>query len=331
MSKKKQDKNKKNQSINGQDSQISQDIQQSIEPTKSGSEKYKNGKRFIDFAGRRKIWYLISLLIIIPGIISLAVQGLNLGIDFQGGSLLHIRVSDASIDTAQVRSAVKDFGLEKEPGIQSTETQEFLIRTEELSQEQVDGLVASLQDKLGALEVLRHENVGAIIGKELTYKALYSLGIAALLILLYITVRFEFRYGLAALAALVHDGLIVTGIFSLLQIEVGASFVAAILTILGYSINDTIVIFDRIRENRKNYPKWKLDYLVNISITQTLARSINTVLTVIFCLVALLVFGGTTIKVFTLALLIGMLAGGYSSICVASPLWMDLTWMSKAR
>jgi preprotein translocase subunit SecF len=288
-------------------------------------------RRVIDFAGRRKIWYLISLILIIPGLISLAAQGLNLGIDFTGGSMLHIRVSSETIDTGQVRTAVESFGLEKAPGIQSSGPQEFLIRTEELSQERMTELVGSLQTQLGNVEVLRHENVGALIGEELARNALYALGIAAVLMLLYITLRFEFRFGLAAVLALLHDALVVIGVFSLFQIEVDGAFVAAILTVLGYSINDTIVIFDRIRENRKNYPRLGLLDLVNRSVTQTLTRSINTSLTVIFCLVALLVFGGSTIQIFALALLIGVTVGVYSSICIASPLWLDLTEMNRNK
>jgi preprotein translocase subunit SecF len=285
--------------------------------------------RAINFVGRRKIWYLISLIFIIPGIISLAVQGLNLGIDFTGGSLLHIKVASEIVDNSQVRTAVESFGLEKTPLVQSSEAQEFMIRTEELSQERIDELVVSLEEKLGPITVLRGENVGAVFGKELAQKAFLALVIASLLMLLYITVRFEFKFGAAAVIALLHDALVVTGIFSIFQIEVDGAFVAAILTILGYSINDTIVIFDRIRENRQNYPRWELVHLVNRSLTQTLARSINTVLTVIFCLVALLLFGGTTIKIFTLALLIGVTIGAYSSICVASPIWIEFMKMGK--
>ncbi len=300
-------------------------------PESSNDQSSKKPNWHFDFAGRRKIWYLISLIFIIPGIISLAAQGLNLGIDFSGGSLLHIKAANPAIDSAQVLTAVESFGLEKAPMVQASDDQEFIIRTEELSQEKVDALVASLQAKIGDIQVLRHENVGAVFGKELARNAFMALGIASLLMLLYITVRFEFRFGLAAILALLHDVLVVVGIFSIFQIEVDGSFVAAILTILGYSINDTIVIFDRVRENKRNYPRWDLLHLVNQSTNQTLARSINTVLTVIFCLVALLVFGGSTIKIFTLALLIGVSFGCYSSIFVASPLWIEFEQMARGK
>ncbi|MDH7479176.1 MAG: protein translocase subunit SecF [Syntrophomonadaceae bacterium] len=281
--------------------------------------------RIIDFIGRRKIWYLISLLIVIPGLISLALQGLNLGIDFSGGNLMQLKFNNPAVEIVQVRQALGEFGLEKAPVIQTTADGEFLIRTEELTEERSEQLLNTLQQQLGGLEVLRNEKVGAVFGSELRRNALLALGIAALLMLVYITFRFEFRFGLAAVIALLHDALVVVGVFSLLRLEVDVSFVAAILTILGYSINDTIVIFDRIRENRKNYPKMDLVEMVNRSITQTLTRSINTVLTVVFCLVALLAFGGSTTRIFVLAMLIGVVSGCYSSICNASPLWVDFT------
>lgn len=281
-------------------------------------------ERFFDFVGRRKIWYLISLLLLIPGLISLALQGLNLGIDFTGGNLMQLKFASPAVEITQVRQALEEIGLEKAPVIQTTADGEFLIRTEELTEERSDQLLNNLQQRLGGLEVLRNEKVGAVFGGELRRNALLALGIAALLMLVYITFRFEFRFGLAAVIALLHDALVVVGVFSLLRLEVDVSFVAAILTILGYSINDTIVIFDRIRENRRNYPKMELVEMVNRSITQTLTRSINTALTVVFCLVALLAFGGSTTKIFVLAMLIGVISGCYSSIFNASPLWVDL-------
>lgn len=288
-------------------------------------------RRYFDFGGRRKFWYIISLIFIIPGIISLAGQGLNLGIDYTGGSLLHIKAANTAVDSAQVLTAVESFGLEKAPMVQSSEQQEFIIRTEELPQEKVDALVVSLQEKLGDVEVLRHQNVGAVFGQELAQKALMALAVAAVMMLLYITLRFEFRFGVAAVLALLQDVLVVIGIFSILQIEVDGAFVAAILTILGYSINNTIVIFDRIRENRRNYPRLDILNLVNQSISQTLPRSINTVLTVVFCLVALLIFGGSTIKIFVLALLIGVSYGLYSSVFVSGPLWMEFEQMARGK
>jgi preprotein translocase subunit SecF len=173
--------------------------------------------------------------------------------------------------------------------------------------------------------VLRVEKVGAVIGSELTRQAALALLISWALMIVYITYRFEFKFAVSGIAALLHDILIVMGVFSLLHKEVDASFVAAILTIVGYSINDTIVIFDRIRENLKTYKKSDgLEELVNRSIWQTMTRSIYTVLTVVFATGALYLFGGETTKNFTLALLIGFASGAYSSIFNASQIWV--TW-----
>lgn len=281
------------------------------------------------FIAIRKYVYIFSLAIIIPGLVSLFWQGLNLGIDFTGGSFLHLRF-EKKVTVAQVREVLNQYDVGKNALIQKSENNEFLIRTRDLSQEESDKITEAMREKLGKLEVLRNEKVGPAIGRELTMKAIYAVVIACVLMLIYITIRFEFKFGVGAILALLHDALIVLGIFSIFQLEVDSSFVAAILTILGYSINDTIVVFDRIRENMRLKRKESLEVLVDKSIMQTLNRSINTVLTVLFCLVALLLFGGATIKTFVLALLIGVCFGCYSSIFVASPIWYDLKIREEA-
>jgi preprotein translocase subunit SecF len=280
------------------------------------------------FIKLRKIWYTISILILIPGIISLFMQGLNLGIDFTGGSLLDLKFNQpAAIE--QVRGVLGQYGLEGASIQQSDET-DYLVRTRELTEDENAKLVSSLNEVPGGVTVLRSERVGPVIGKELIFKALAALGAASVLMVIYITWRFEFRQGIAAIVALLHDAFVVVGVFSIFQLEVDSTFVAAVLTIIGYSINDTIVIFDRIRENLLNKQKGEaLDDLINKSLWQTMARSINTVLTVIFVLVALLVMGGTTVQNMVLALLIGVSSGAYSSICNASPIWYDLKMMER--
>jgi len=259
----------------------------------------------------------------IPGIVSLCTRGLNLGIDFTGGSLLHVRFEN-KVKVEQVRDVLDDYNIGRGLPIQQAGNNEFIIRTRDLSQEESNQLMKGFRSEIGKMEILRNEKVGPVIGKELTNKALMAVGIACLLMLLYITIRFEFKFGVGAVIALIHDVVIVLGLFSLFQWEVDSVFVAAILTILGYSINDTIVVFDRIRENLKLKRKESYDVIVDKSILQTLNRSINTVLTVLFCLVALLVLGGATIKTFVVAMLIGVIFGCYSSIFVASPIWYDL-------
>ncbi|MHB1125455.1 MAG: protein translocase subunit SecF [Bacillota bacterium] len=284
----------------------------------------------LDYVGKRKIWFIISLMLIIPGIISLLVQGLNPGIDFTGGNILNLKFEE-SITDGQIRQVLDDSGI-GESSVKSAGERQFVIRTAEISEEKSQQLMTSMETKLGKLDILQNDKVGAVIGRELTRKAIYAVLIASALMLVYITIRFEFRFALAAVIALMHDVLIAIGLFSLLRIEVDSAFVAAALTVIGYSINDTIVVFDRIRENLKLHKKESIEETVNRSIGQTVVRSINTALTVIMGLLALLLLGGETTRVFALALLIGVIAGTYSSIFTASPIWVELTnWGSKNK
>jgi len=276
----------------------------------------------IDFIGRRKIWYAISLTLIVIGLLSLFVRGLNFGIDFKGGSLIHIKFNKTGVNSGDVRQILSEFGLEKS-NIQETSDGGIVIKTVEMEQDKLGQVLTALEEKLGKYDLLRSEKVGPVIGTELRRAGILALVIASVLQIVYITVRFEFKFAIAAILALLHDAFIAIAFFSLFQYEVDSSFIAAILTIIGYSINDTIVIFDRIRENLKNRRKESLQAVINNSINQTLARSINTVLAVVFVLVALLVLGGETTKNFSLALLVGVISGAYSSICVASPLWYE--------
>jgi preprotein translocase subunit SecF len=199
----------------------------------------------------------------------------------------------------------------------------FVIKTSELDQAEQKNVLSTIEGKLGAFTVLRSEQVGPVIGKELRTAGLLALLIASILQIIYISFRFEFRFGLAAILALLHDVIITTGFFSIMQYEVDVTFIAAILTIIGYSINDTIVIFDRIRENLKYKQKVELADLTNKSIRQSIVRSLSTSVAVLFVLVALIVLGGETTKYFSLAMLVGVLAGTYSSIFIASPLWYE--------
>lgn len=274
--------------------------------------------RFIE---NRKWFYMFSTILILAGIVSMFVQGFNWSIDFTGGSLLQYKM-ESSITADQVRATVDDLNLVKEVAVQKTGS-EFYIRTNELDQAQTNKLTAGLKEKFNNVTLQSSESVGATIGSELTRNALIAVGIALVLILIYITFRFEFGFGLATVLAIAHDVLIVTGIFSIFQLEVSSYFVAAILTIVGYSINDTIVIFDRVRENLRGRKKEPLNTLLDRSIMQTMNRSINTVLTVLMPLITLLLFGGGSIKIFVIALLIGFLFGVYSSVCIASPIYYD--------
>lgn len=282
-----------------------------------------------NFIGRRKIWYTISIVVLLAGIISLAVQGLNLGIDFTGGNIIQVRFEE-SVTSGEVREVFSQH-VKEAFSVQETDENNFFVRTPVLTEEQSNLIIAGLTSQFGKNEILRNEHVGPVIGKELALNALYALIIAAVLMVIYISFRFEFKFGIAAVVSLLHDVIVTVGVFSMLQIEVDSAFVAAILTIIGYSINDTIVLFDRIRENRRGSRKEDRATLVDRSIMQTLTRSINTVLTTLFPLIALILLGGATIKAFVLALLIGIASGCYSSIFIASPFWFDLNNWATAK
>lgn len=284
----------------------------------------------INIIGRRKIWYIISLIVIIPGIFSLFFQGLNLGIDFTGGNLIQVQFAQ-DVSSEEVRDVFSQH-IKGGISVQGTTDNNFIVKTPVLTDKQSEETFSSLTSQLGKNEILKNDYVGPVIGKELALNAFYALAIASVLMVIYIAFRFEIRFGISAIISLLHDVLIVVGIFSLLQIEVDSAFVAAILTIIGYSINDTIVIFDRIRENLRGGKKEDRVLLVNKSVMQTLSRSINTVLTTLFPLIALILIGGVTIKVFALTLLIGIASGCYSSIFVASPIWLDLSdWLNAKK
>jgi len=293
----------------------------------------------IDFIGNRRKAYFLSALLVIAGLISLAVFGLNLGIDFTGGTVLHLNLGE-DFSLEEVESVLAPFEELEGAVIQIVQGRDLsgelreeglVIKASYIEEDRRDMLLNAIRDRWPALDPadLRIESVGAVIGSELTRQALLSLAVAIVLMVVYITIRFEFRFALATIAALLHNIVIVIGIFSILQMEVNVPFVAAILTVFGYSVNDTIVIFDRIRENIKH--KQRKDYaaVVNESINQNLMRSINTSLTTLFVLAALLFgfhyfIGSLDLIVFVVALILGVIVGTYSSIFVASPLWLNL-------
>lgn len=291
-----------------------------------------------DIAGRYKMWFVISLLVIVPGLISMGMRGLNFGIDFTGGTIMDLKF-EQPVQIAQIRDSLRAYGLEGSTIQLSGETSgvesatDVMIRTVDLEENDRKAVMASLRADVGSYEVMREEKVGATIGSELIFNAVMALVISWGIIILYVAYRFEFRFGIAAVLALVHDILIVLAFFSFTQRQVDSSFVAALLTIVGYSINDTIVIFDRIRENLKLHFRrgGDVNELVNRSIYQTLTRSLFTVFTVLFTTFALYFFGGETTKDFSFALMVGFCSGCYSSIFIAGPLWMVLRNASDAR
>ena len=288
-----------------------------------------------DFVGQRKSWFFFSTILLAVALGGFVYNGMvrgqvmNFGIDFTGGTMISLRFP-TPVETSAVRSVLAEHELEQSV-IQKSGKNDLYIRTEELSRDMRLKIINELKDKYGEVELLEADTIGPVIGKELRFQALWALLIASLAITVYVSFRFEFKYAVAALLALYHDAIITAGIVALLWRNIETPFVAAILTIMGYSINDTIVIFDRIRENIKKYAdkKKKFSEIVNISITETLARSINTILTTIIIVLAVLFFGGGTIKDFALILLIGFAVGAYSSIFLASPI--VAAWESKKK
>ncbi|TSC63527.1 MAG: Protein-export membrane protein SecF [Microgenomates group bacterium Gr01-1014_93] len=281
------------------------------------------------------LYFLFSLIIILPGIYFLFTGGFKFGIDFTGGALLEYKF-EKPIDTQNLKNEIRK-GVEVGQ-ITTTGENTYLIRTKPIEQEALNEIKKNLSEKYGTIEEKRSENVGPVIGKEIEKKALMALLVASLVIILYIAFSFRkvpkgissWRFAIAAIVALSHDVLVVMGAFAMfgkfLGVEVDSLFVTALLTVIGFSVHDTIVVFDRIRENLlKNINKKFID-VANISVVQTLGRSLNTSLTVVFVLMALLLFGGETLKWFVVALLIGIISGTYSSIFNATAL---LVWWEE--
>jgi preprotein translocase subunit SecF len=282
----------------------------------------------LNFVGKRAWFYLFSLAVILPGVVFLIITpGLNPGIDFTGGSTLTLEFQN-SVNQASLRDQLASAG-HPDATVQKLDAQTFFIRTKELTEDSKAALIGALEANLSpdGLTELSFDLVSPVVASETVVNALYAVLAAAVGIFIYIWWAFRnvpspFRYGAAAIVALLHDTIIVIGIFSILgavlDMEVGTMFLIAILTVIGYSVNDTIVVFDRIRENVGNHPNRELSEVVNLSISETIGRSLNTSITLMITLMALYLFGGATIREFLLVLLIGVVAGTYSSIAIAS-------------
>ncbi|MCK9526579.1 MAG: protein translocase subunit SecF [Limnochordia bacterium] len=282
----------------------------------------------INFVSYRKPVFIFSGVLIALSLIFLLVPGLNLGVDFTGGTILE-RQTAQNVTTDQVRRVLD----EATPGMDLSgavvqildEPNQFVVRTRELTNADIMKIDQAFVSEFGSLVELRTDVVGPVIGQELVRNAIIAIVISALGILAYVSWRFEYRFATVAVVCLLHDVLIVLGFFAITGREVNSPFVASVLAVLGYSINNTIVIFDRIRENVRMKKKQSRELLVNTSLNQTLTRSINTSLTTLAVIMMLVLFGGSAIGDFAMALLIGILAGTYSSLFLAGPLWM--TWM----
>lgn len=282
----------------------------------------------MNIIGKSKLCFTVSLTLMVISVGALCynflIRGsvMNFGIDFTGGTMISLRFNSAA-PLQDIRKILDSFKLPSDTVIQRSGEKDVLIRTEPIESDTRAKIMAKMNEKFGSVELLEADTIGPVIGKELRTSALWALIIASLGIMIYVTYRFEsYKYAAAALIALFHDAIFVTGMMALLWRTVDVTFVAGILTIMGYSINDTIVIFDRIRENVRKPGASKVGFgaLVNTSLLETMARSVNTVLTTLIMALTLLLLGGETLKDFCLMLVIGFTVGAYSSIFVAAPL-----------
>jgi len=296
-----------------------------------------------DLVGHRSIWFAISLAVILTGMFFWKTRGLNYGIDFTGGGLVKYQLAERvtpgeeTETLAVARAAIKEVGVEgrlqiaREPGGKD----QLLVRTRvpaveaeragEILDEQRSKILGSLEGALPGIEELGSELVTPVVSKELMKKAVWAVAWGCLFILFWIRFRyFDFKWAGSALLALVHDVLVLVGVFAITQREINSPFVAAALTVVGYSVHDTIVLFDRIRENLRLRKGDTFGETANISLLETMARSVNTVVTVLFVLVAVYVLGGVSLRDFTFALLVGITAGGYSSIFNAAQMLVVL-------
>ncbi len=271
----------------------------------------------------KKIFFMISLSIMIIGVVMYFINGVNFGIDFTGGTVIQINAGQF-IPVDEVKELVSEFDPNMSVIHGGADKHELIIKsTLDLSNTELSAIADKFAEKynIDTKNNLQSDKNGPSMGKEIREKAILSVGISAIAMLIYITFRFEFKFGLAAIIALLHDVLITISVYIIFKLPVNSSFIAAILTIVGYSINDTIVIFDRIREEMKLNPRESFENIVNSSVKHSLRRTINTTITTILAVLVLYILGVEDIRVLTLPLLLGMLSGTYSSIFIAPTLW----------
>ena len=276
---------------------------------------------------KSKIWFSISLAIILIGVVLMFTRGLNFGIDFKGGTKLVVEFGE-NFDKVEADSIVKEYATDAVT--KTVEGTQYEIKSTELDETKTSELFEALKEKysLEDTALISQTQIGPSIGRELTKNALIAVLVACIAMLVYIAIRFEFAFGVAAIIALVHDVLITLSVYAIFDIPVNSSFIAAMLTIVGYSINDTIVVFDRIRENRKANRRADVNEITNKSISQTMARSINTTLTTLFTIVAVFIFV-PSVREFSFPIIIGILSGLYSSITIAPSVWTLLEKKNK--
>ena len=283
--------------------------------------------REISFNKFYKSFNILSIVLIITSLILLVFKGLNYGVDFKGGTLIELRTDLDSANIKKIRDsfnqlnlgdvAVKNFGNDTD----------FIIKFEKQNSNDpkfIDNIKTKLSGSIGTVDFRRVENVGPKVSAELLQSGIIAIALSLAAMLLYIWIRFEWQFSLGAIVALFHDVIITLGVFSLFSLEINLSIVAAVLTIVGYSMNDTVVIFDRVRENLRKFSDIKIFELTNISINQTLSRTIITSATTLLALLSIFIFGGEILKGFSLAMILGVIFGTYSSIYIANPILVVL-------
>ena len=297
----------------------------------------------MNILGKRYFFFGLSLIIIIPGLIILFTGGLPLSIDFTGGSLLEVSFTNASPAPAEIIALYDDANI-KDVQVQTSETGSYIIRSEFLENEVRDTVITAMTETIGEPTVIQFDSVGPSIGEQVTSRGAMAVGVAALLVVIFIAWSFRgvqnaFRYGISAILAMLHDVAIIFSVTAFGGLffgwEIDSLFLTALLTVIGFSMQDSIVVFDRIRENANIYRRLRYETLVNHSIIQTLQRSINTqLMTVEFLLLALAMFGGITLRQFAIVLLVGLMSGTYSSIFIAAPIlvvWENREWKTWFR
>ena len=278
----------------------------------------------IQFSNFYKKMNLFSLLLICISILILIFKGLNLGVDFKGGTLIELRPENVKINISEIRQSLLKMNLGDVTVKKFGSESDFLVKIEKTNIKDAD-FIKSINDELSSdlgsvVNFRRVENVGPKVSNELLRAGLLAISLSLAAMLIYIWIRFEWQFSLAAILALIHDVIITLGIFSLLSYEINLSIVAAVLTIVGYSMNDTVVIFDRIRENLKKYSKITISEISNISTNETLSRTLITSVTTLLALLSIYLFGGAILKGFSFAMIVGVIVGTYSSIFVATPI-----------
>ena len=266
---------------------------------------------------------IISLILIVASLILLVFKGLNYGVDFKGGTLIEIRVEQSSSKISSIRDSFNQMNLGDVSVKNFGNKTDYIVKFEKQSSNDskfIDNIKTKLSSSIGNVDFRRVENVGPKVSAELLKSGIIAIGLSLAAMLLYIWIRFEWQFSLGAIIAIFHDVIITMGIFSLFSLEINLSIVAAVLTIVGYSMNDTVVIFDRVRENLKKYADIKIFELTNISINETLSRTIITSVTTLLALFSIYFFGGEILKGFSLAMILGVIFGTYSSIYIANPI-----------